>query len=105
MAFISSQNTKANWIETGRAYQRLALQATAFGLRHAFINQAAEVPAVRSQFADFPGIDRQRPGLVVRFGYGPTLPRSLRPTDQDGILSVCFCYTRVAEIDLRNPYK
>ena len=32
-------------------------------------------------------------------------PVALRPTDQDGILSVCFCCTQVAEIDLRNPYK
>ena len=32
-------------------------------------------------------------------------PVALRPTDQDGILSICFCHTQVAEIDLRNPYK
>jgi len=32
-------------------------------------------------------------------------PVALRPTDQDGILSVCFCQTQVAEIDLKNPYK
>ncbi len=32
-------------------------------------------------------------------------PVALRPTDQDGILSVCFCHTQVVEIDLRNPYK
>lgn len=32
-------------------------------------------------------------------------PVALRPTDQDGILSVCFCHTQVAEINLRNPHK
>jgi len=32
-------------------------------------------------------------------------PVALRPTDQDGIVSICFCHTQVAEIDLRNPYK
>jgi len=32
-------------------------------------------------------------------------PVALRPTGQDGILTVCFCQTQVAEIDLRNPYK
>lgn len=32
-------------------------------------------------------------------------PVALRPTDQDGIVSICFCHTQIAEIDLRNPYK
>lgn len=32
-------------------------------------------------------------------------PVALRPTKQDGIVSICFCHTQVAEIDLRNPYK
>lgn len=32
-------------------------------------------------------------------------PVVLRPTDQDGIVSICFCHTQVAKIDLRNPYK
>ncbi len=32
-------------------------------------------------------------------------PVALRPTDQEGIVSIYFCHTQVAEIDLRNPYK
>ncbi|MEE9596205.1 MAG: IS481 family transposase [Acidiferrobacterales bacterium] len=32
-------------------------------------------------------------------------PVTLRPTDHDGIVSVYFCHTQVADIDLRNPYK
>jgi len=32
-------------------------------------------------------------------------PVALRPTQHDGILSVHFCHSQVAEIDLRNPYK
>jgi transposase InsO family protein len=32
-------------------------------------------------------------------------PVALQPTDRDGIVSVCFCQTQVAEIDLRNPLK
>ncbi len=32
-------------------------------------------------------------------------PVALRPTQSDGILSIYFCHTQVAEIDLRNPYK
>ena len=30
-------------------------------------------------------------------------PVALRPTQHDGILSIYFCHTQVAEIDLRNP--
>lgn len=82
-AFVSEHNKKESWIKVGRAYQRFALQATVFGLRHAHINQAVEVPEVRTQFADYLGIGDRRPDLLVRFGYGPELPRSLRrPVDR-----------------------
>ncbi|MCW5621866.1 MAG: Tat pathway signal protein [Burkholderiales bacterium] len=67
-----------HWIEAGRCYERLALQATASGLRTAFINQPVEVPALRTQFARFLGIGNRRPDLIVRIGRGPEMPRSLR---------------------------
>jgi nitroreductase len=80
--FVSERNDKAHWIEAGRACQRFALQATAFGLRYAFINQPVEVAKVRDQFAAYLGIDQRRPDLIVRLGHGPELPRSLRrPVD------------------------
>ena len=85
IAFVAAQNTKESWIDVGRCYQRFALQATAFGLRNAFINQAVEVPEVRAQFAEYLGIGSQRPNLLVRFGYGPKLPRSLRRSVDDVI--------------------
>ena len=42
--FVARRHDKAAWIETGRAYERFALQATALGIRNAFINQPIEVP-------------------------------------------------------------
>ena len=57
---------------------RFALRATALGLRHAHINQPIEVPAVRREFAQWVGVGRARPDLVVRFGYAPAMPMSLR---------------------------
>jgi hypothetical protein len=78
IAISSEQNNKQSWTNAGRCYQRFALQATVFGLRHAFINQAVEVPKVRSQFAEFFGIKAGRVDILVRFGYAPELPRSLR---------------------------
>lgn len=79
----SEGNDKRHWIEAGRCYERLALQAAALGLRTAFINQPVEVAAIRPEFARFLGIGEQRPDLVVRIGHGPECPRSLRrPVEQ-----------------------
>lgn len=81
--FFSEADDKQHWIEAGRSYERLALQAAALELRTAFINQPVEVPALRSQFASFLGIGNRRPDLVVRIGRGPEMPRSLRrPVEQ-----------------------
>ena len=80
---FSEADDKRHWIEAGRSYQRLALQATALDLRTAFVNQPVEVPALRPQFATFLGIGNRRPDLVVRIGRGPERPRSLRrPVEQ-----------------------
>jgi hypothetical protein len=76
--FVGQAADKAHWVEVGRCYERFALQATAMGIRNAFLNQPVEVAAVRSPFAAALGLAGQRPDLVVRFGRGPALPRSLR---------------------------
>ena len=81
--FVSDTNDKAHWVAAGRACQRFALQATALGLKHAFVNQPVEVPALRRQFAAYLGLGERRPDLVLRFGTGPDLPKSLRrPPEQ-----------------------
>ena len=76
--FVGHAADKAHWVEVGRCYERFALQATALGIRNAFLNQPVEVAAVRPPFAAALGLSGERPDLVVRFGRGPTLPRSLR---------------------------
>lgn len=76
--FVSDVSDKGHWVEAGRCYERFALQATALGIRNAFLNQAVEVASVRPQFAAALGLGKQRPDLVVRFGRGPTLPWSMR---------------------------
>ncbi|MBW4933164.1 Acg family FMN-binding oxidoreductase [Marinobacter sp. F4206] len=76
--FYSEANNIPHWIEAGRCYQRLALRATALGLRTAFINQPVEVATLRPEFAYAIGIGDRRPDLVVRIGHGPEMPRSLR---------------------------
>lgn len=78
--FVSERSDKAHWVEAGRCYERFALQATALGIRNAFLNQPVEVGTIRPQFAAWLGIatGTQRPDLVVRFGRGPAMPLSMR---------------------------
>jgi hypothetical protein len=84
--FVSDANDKAHWIEAGRCYERFALQAAALGIRNAFLNQPVEVSTLRPQFASFLGLGGRRPDLVVRFGRGPEMPRSLRRPLQSVLL-------------------
>lgn len=76
--FVSEYADKRHWIEAGRAFQRFALQATALDVRTAHLNQPLEVASLRPQFARSFGISSGRPDLVIRFGRGPEMPRSLR---------------------------
>jgi hypothetical protein len=78
MVFVGQSADKAHWVDVGRCYERFALQATALGIRNAFLNQPVEVRSLRPQFAAAIGLADQRPDLVVRFGRGPTMPSSLR---------------------------
>jgi hypothetical protein len=74
--FVSEVNDKMHWIEAGRCYERFALQATALGIRNAFLNQPVEVGSIRPQFASALNLGHGRPDLVVRFGRGPAMPLS-----------------------------
>jgi nitroreductase len=84
--FAGDKADKDHWVKVGRSFQRFALQATALGIRHALINQPIEVPAVRTEFAQWLGMADQRPDLVVRFGYAPPLPMSLRRAVKDALI-------------------
>ena len=76
--FVSESSDKAHWVEAGRCYEQFALQATAIGIRNAFLNQPVEVGSIRPQFASAFGLGSHRPDLVVRFGRGPAMPLSMR---------------------------
>jgi hypothetical protein len=76
--FVSEADDKSHWVEAGRAVERFALTATTLGISHAFVNQPVEVVAVRRRLAERFGLGDRRPDFVVRFGYGPEMPRSLR---------------------------
>lgn len=75
--FVGDEEDREHWIKVGQACQRFALTATVLGLKLAFINQPVEVPRRRAELAALIGTTK-RPDLVLRFGYGPMLPYSLR---------------------------
>ncbi len=85
--FAAQREDKDHWVRAGRACQRFALQATALGLKHAFINQPVEVAKLRPELASLVGLAGRRPDIVMRFGYGPTLPFSPRRPAQSTIIS------------------
>ena len=76
--FIGEREDKEHWVSVGRACQRFSLQATALGLKHAFLNQPVEVAKLRPELAALIGMPGRRPDLVMRFGYGSDLPYSAR---------------------------
>lgn len=74
----SDRDEPAHWVQAGRACQRFALQATALGIRHAHLNQPVEVATTRPQLQSLLCLGDRRPDMVLRFGYAPPMPRSLR---------------------------
>lgn len=76
--FVGAAADPANWVAVGQSCQRFALQATALGLKTAFINQPVEVASLRPELAALVGLPGRRPDIVMRFGYGPTMPWSPR---------------------------
>jgi hypothetical protein len=75
--FIGDEADRTHWIRVGQACQRFALTATDLGLKLAFINQPVEVAQLRPEVGALIGTTK-RPDLVLRFGYGPTLPYAPR---------------------------
>jgi Nitroreductase family len=76
--FVAAKDDRDHWMRAGQACQRFALHATALGLKHAFLNQPVEVSRLRPELASLAGLPGRRPNILMRFGYGPTLPMSPR---------------------------
>lgn len=76
--FVAERADPEHWVAIGRACQRFALRATGLGLKLSFVNQPIEVADLRPELASLVGMANRRPDIVLRFGYGPTLPPSPR---------------------------
>ncbi len=76
--FLARKDDPEHWVLAGRACQRFALRATSLGMKHAFLNQPVEVATLRADLASLVGLPGRRPDIVMRFGYGASLPFSAR---------------------------
>jgi hypothetical protein len=82
IAVFSGGRDRAAWVDVGRCFERFALQADLLDIRTAFINQPIEVPELRPQVRSLLATDGE-PQLLVRFGWAPRAPYSLRrPVDE-----------------------
>lgn len=78
LVIASEVDDKTTWVRTGQVYERMALLMTSLGIQSAFLNQPIEVASLRSQFQSAMGLGEALPQLLIRFGYGNPMPRSLR---------------------------
>ena len=76
--FAGAGATPAQWVQVGRSCQRFGLQATALGLKHAFLHQPVEVASFRAELATLAGLPGRRPDIVMRFGRAVAMPFSVR---------------------------
>ena len=66
-----------DWLATGQALALLLLEATAAGVRAAFLNQPVEVPTLRPRLREAAGVEGQ-PQVLLRLGLAPEGPASAR---------------------------
>ena len=78
LVISSESEEKSTWVRTGQVYERMALIMTSLGIQSAFLNQPVEVASTRTQFQSALALGEANSQLLIRFGYGAVMPRSLR---------------------------
>jgi len=74
----TDDDSPAEWLRAGQAMERVLLRACAEGITASFLNQPIEVSQLRSRLADAIGRTGSSPQILLRMGYGPTVPRAPR---------------------------
>ena len=71
----------ADWLRAGQALQRVLLTAALYGISASFLNQPLDLRDIR-EHTD-PWHRRGHPQMIIRFGYGPAVPRAPRRPAQE----------------------
>ncbi|GAA4460455.1 nitroreductase family protein [Nibrella saemangeumensis] len=79
VVFVAKQNTLANWINVGRAFERFTLTASALGIHNAPENMPCQEVDVREKLARLLQLtEGEQPLMLVRIGYSAKMPYSYR---------------------------
>lgn len=87
MLFVAERDEKANWVDVGRAFERVALTATSLGISQAHANMPCEVLSVRKKLREHLGLGDSQPLLLLRIGYAQPKPRSPRRPIEEVMIS------------------
>jgi nitroreductase len=82
LVLSTPRDGKDEWVAAGEALQRVLLRATAAGLTASYLNQAIEVPELRSRLRDAVG-EAGLPQVMIRLGYGLETPPTPRRQVED----------------------
>lgn len=78
----TAHDQRRDWLHAGEALSRVLLRATTLGLSASFLNQPIEVSALRDDVRKLAGVDGA-PQLILRIGYGTTVPATPRRPVED----------------------
>jgi hypothetical protein len=89
MLFVlgSSADSVLEWIYAGEAMQQILLQTAAENVFASFLNQACHVPRLREELRVMTGRSGP-PQMILRMGYGQSVPPSPRRPIQDVMLEL-----------------
>ena len=84
--FTTQSNTLEQWINLGRAMERFLLKSTELKIAHAYLNQPNEIKELSVEMMEFLQIAAY-PTILLRIGYGETLPYSKRKEIKEVIIN------------------
>ena len=76
--FTIQNNTIEEWINLGRSLERFLLKSTEQGIVHSYLNQPNEIRELAQQMSDSLNIFNEHPIILLRIGYGKSMPYSKR---------------------------
>lgn len=76
--FTTQNDNIPEWIDLGRNLQRFLLKSTELNIIHSYFNQPNEVRELSVKMAESLGLAGEYPTILLRMGYGETMPYSKR---------------------------
>ena len=76
--FTTKHDDIYDWVNLGRTLERFQLRTTEMGLAHAYMNQPNEIPELEELLTNELRLDDEYPTILLRIGYAPRMPYSLR---------------------------